>query len=49
MLYFKNSITFLSLKILFVLANSAYPDDRPQYGVFHLGIHCLPKCAFMSN
>ena len=29
MLYFKNSITFLSLKTLFDLANSVASDGRP--------------------
>ena len=30
---------FLSLKINFVLANSADPDEMPHYVAFHLGLH----------
>ena len=37
------NITFLSLKIYFVLANSADPDKMPHYAAFHLGLHCFPK------
>ena len=37
------SIIFLSLKIDFVLANSADPGEMQHYGAFHLGLHCLPK------
>ena len=37
---FKN-IAFLSMKIKFVLANSAYHDEIPPCAVFHLGLHCL--------
>ena len=37
---FKN-IAFLSMKIKFVLANSADHDEIPPYAVFHLGLHCL--------
>ena len=36
------NIVFLSLKIDFVLANSADPDEMPPYAAFHLGLHCLP-------
>ena len=32
-----------SLKIGFVLANSADPDEMLNYAAFHLGLHCLPK------
>ena len=32
---------FMSLKIVFVLANSADPDEMAPYEVFHLGLHCL--------
>ena len=39
---FKN-IIFISLKIDFVLANSAEPDEMPHYAAFHLGLYCLPK------
>ena len=42
-----NNVTvFLSLKIVFTLANSADPDEMPPYAAFHLGLHCLPKAAF---
>ena len=34
---------FLSLKMDFVLANSAEPDKMQHYVAFHLGLHCLPK------
>ena len=34
---------FLSLKIVFVIANSVNPDEMPHYAAFHLGVHCLPK------
>ena len=37
---FKN-IAFLSLKIDFVFANSADPDEMQHYAAFHLGLHCL--------
>ena len=36
---FKN-IAFLSLKIDFVSANSAEPDEMQHYAAFHLGLHC---------
>ena len=39
-------IVFLSLKIDFVLANSADPDEMPQFVAFHLGLHCFPKDPF---
>ena len=32
---------FLSLKIEFVLANSADPDEMPLYVACHLSLHCL--------
>ena len=38
--------TFLSLKIDFVLANSADPGKMQPYASFHLGLHYLPKCRF---
>ena len=34
------------LKINFVLAKSADPDEMPHYAAFHLGLHCLPKYWF---
>ena len=39
---------FMSLKIVFILANSADPDEMPPYVAFHQGIHCLPKYLFTS-
>ena len=41
---FKMSIkqwVFLSLKIVFILANSEDPDEMPPYVAFHLGLHSL--------
>ena len=31
------------LEDVFILANSANPDEMPPYAAFHLGFHCLPK------
>ena len=39
-------MVFLSLKIDFVLANNADPDEMPHYAAFHLGLHCSPKYPF---
>ena len=36
-----NKIVFLSLKIVFVLANSEDPDEMPHSNAFHFGLHCL--------
>ena len=36
------------LKIVFILTNSTYPEQLPPYGVFHLGLHCLPKYLFIG-
>ena len=38
---FKKIITFLSLKINFVSANIADPDEMSPYATFHQGLHCL--------
>ena len=53
-LYFKrfhekvlNHDAFLSLKITFILANSAETDEMPR-AAFHMGLHCLPKYLFSS-
>ena len=43
---FTKNILFLSLKMDFVLANSADPDEMPHCVAFHLGLHCLPKYPF---
>ena len=40
---------FLSLKIVFILANSANPDEMLHDATFHLGLHCLPKYLFIST
>ena len=32
--------------IVFIIANSADPDERPHYATFHLGLHWLPKYPF---
>ena len=43
MLLFPYKIVILSLKIIFVSANSADPDEMPHYAVFHQGLHHLLK------
>ena len=35
-----------SMKIVFILANSADPDEMPPYAAFHLGLYCLPNYLF---
>ena len=40
------NIVFLTLKIDFVLAISADPDEMPHNASFHLSLHCLPKYSF---
>ena len=40
---FEKNIVFISLKIDFVFANSAEPEEMSHY---HLGLHCLPKYQF---
>ena len=42
----KKKIVFFSLKIDFVQANSANPDEMPHHAAFHLGLHCLLKYPF---
>ena len=44
--FFKFQKIYISLKIGFVLANSADPDERLHYVAFHLGLHCLSKYPF---
>ena len=42
--YFKKKKNeFLSMMIVFVLANSVDPDEMPPYARIHLGHHSLPK------
>ena len=36
---------FLSLKVVFVLANNADPGEMPRYAAFHPFLHCLPNYA----
>ena len=36
----------MSIKFVFVTANSADPDEMQCYVAFHLGFHCLPKYLF---
>ena len=45
---FKISINdeFLSSKFVFILANSADPDEIWLYVAFHLGLHCFRKYLF---
>ena len=38
-----SKVIFLSLEIKFFLANSADPDEMPQYAVFHLGLYFFAK------
>ena len=38
---FPKNIIFFSLKIDFVLANSADPDEMSLHVAIHLGLHCL--------
>ena len=46
MLKFPNFDKSMSLDIVFILANSADPDDMPHYAAFCLGLHCLSKYLF---
>ena len=36
----------ISLKMDFVLENSADTNEMPHYAAFHLGLNCLPKYPF---
>ena len=45
---FLNYHVFLSLKIVFILANSADPDEMLPYMTFHLGLHFLPMHLFIG-
>ena len=31
------------------LANTADPDEMPQYAAFHQGLHCLSKYSFLKE
>ena len=37
---------FLSLTVVLILANSAYPEEMPHFAAFHQGLQCLPKNKF---
>ena len=41
---------FLSLKIVFLIANSVDPDEILHYTAFHLGLglRCLPNIGFIQ-
>ena len=45
---FSNTCNYVlqSMKIAFMMANSADPDEMPHLEAFHLGLHCLPKYPF---
>ena len=45
-LKFLNYDAFMSQRIVFILANSADPDEMPHNAAFHQGLHCLPKYLF---
>ena len=45
-IYFESSFVFLSLMIIFIVADSADPDEMPPYAAFHLGLDCLLKYLF---
>ena len=52
-LKFLNYDVFMSLKIVFIMANSTLyhskqrdPDEMPHKVAFHLGLHCLPRYLF---
>ena len=47
--HFQVKIVFLSLKIVFGLANSVDPDEMPHNVAFHPDLHCLQKYAFRSH
>ena len=48
-LFLSDRFTQLSLKSVYVLANSLDPDEMPLNATFHLGFHVLLKCAFRSH
>ena len=39
----------LSLKIVFILANSVGPYEMPHNAAFHMGLHCLPEYALRRH
>ena len=36
------------MHICLIFAKSADPDEMPRTAAFHLGLHCLPKYAFLG-
>ena len=44
----KNYTSLSLLKIVFVLANSADPDEMLHIAAFHQGLHCLLKYPFIG-
>ena len=45
---FQKNIVLFSLKIDFVLANSAEHGEMLHNAAFHLGLHCLPKYSILG-
>ena len=45
-LTFSNYDVYLSLKIIFILANSEDADVLPHSAAIHLGLHCMSKYPF---
>ena len=45
------AFTCISLKIVYThtLTNGADPGEISYFASFHLGIHCLPMCAFVHS
>ena len=43
---FLNLNIILSLNIVFILANSADPNEMPHYMIFHRGFHNLQKYPY---
>ena len=48
-LKFLNFNMFLSMKTVFILANSADHDEMPHYAAFHQGLHCLSTYRFTGT
>ena len=43
---FPNYVAFQSLRIVFILENSADPDEMQYSAAFHLGLHCFSQYPF---
>ena len=39
-------VRFVSVKVVFTIANSVDPDEMLQNAAFNLGLHCLEKYPF---